>query len=87
MRLPRVLIALAIAGAPLVASADEVQLKDVPAAARRTIEQRTSGGKIKEIERETERGRTYYEVEFVRDGKEHELRVAPDGSVLHHDRD
>jgi hypothetical protein len=71
--------------APAAASADEVPLEQLPAAVRATVERETRGGRITEIEREERDGRRVYEVEFVRDGREHEILVAEDGKVLDKD--
>lgn len=71
--------------APAAVSADEVRLEQLPAAVRATVERETRGGRIKEIEREERGGRRVYEVEFVRDGREHEILVAEDGKVLEKD--
>jgi uncharacterized membrane protein YkoI len=67
-------------------AADEVRIDQVPAAVKATIERETKGGRIKEIERETKNGRTVYEVEFEEGGKEREIHVAEDGSVLKRDK-
>lgn len=51
-------------------------------ALQETIKRETSGGSIQEIEKETEDGKTVFEAEFNKDGKEFELTVAEDGKVL-----
>lgn len=61
---------------------EEVTLDQVPAAVKATIVRESVGGKITEIERETENGKTIYEVEFLLNGKEIEIKVAPDGTLL-----
>jgi hypothetical protein len=86
----RSLIAIALAVSviligPPCPSADEVPLAQVPPAVRATIEREMQGGRLKEIERETKNGRVVYEVEMVRDGKERELHIAEDGTVLKRD--
>ncbi len=40
---------------------DDVELKDLPQAVQKTINDQAAGGKIREIERETEDGTTFYE--------------------------
>ena len=61
---------------------EEVTLDQVPAAVKATILKESAGGKITEIERETKNGQTVYEAEFVRDGQEIEIKIAPDGTLL-----
>jgi len=60
----------------------KVSIDQVPAAVKATILKEAQGAKIKEIEKETKNGRTVYEAEFVADGKEVEIQVAPDGKLL-----
>ncbi len=58
-------------------------LDQVPAAVRQTVQAQLQGGKVDEIERETENGRIFYEVEIERpDGTEIEIHVAEDGTLL-----
>jgi len=60
----------------------EVTLDQVPAAVKATILREAAGAKITEIEKETHDGKTVYEAEFLRGGKEVEIKIAPDGSLL-----
>ena len=61
---------------------EEITLEQVPAAVRATILKEAAGAKITEVERETKNGKTVYEVEFLRNGREIEIKIAPDGTVL-----
>lgn len=61
---------------------ERVTIDQVPAAVRATILKEAKGGTIKEIERETENGKTIYEAEIIIDGKEVEIEVAVDGTLL-----
>lgn len=67
---------------------DEIPLDQVPDAARKTIQDHVADGTIEEIDKDVEAGRTVYEVEY-RDasGREYELKVAEDGSLLAKRRD
>ena len=60
----------------------KVQLKDCPEAVQKTIKKEAGSGKIREIEKEQEGGKTVYEAEVVIDGKEYEITVAEDGKLL-----
>jgi len=61
---------------------EQVTLDQVPQAVKATILAEAKGGTIKEIERETKNGKTVYEAEVVLDGKEVEIKVASDGTLL-----
>lgn len=61
---------------------EQVTLDQVPAAVKATILKESAGGKITEIERETKNGKTVYEAEFLLNGKEIEVKIAPDGTLL-----
>ena len=61
---------------------EKITLDQVPAAVKATILKEAAGAKITEIERETKDGKTIYEAEFLRDGQEIEIQIAPDGTVL-----
>ncbi|HUU94471.1 MAG TPA: PepSY-like domain-containing protein [Phycisphaerae bacterium] len=74
------IVVAAWASAP--ADEQEVTLEQVPAAVKATILKESAGGKIAEIERETKNGQTIYEVEILVNGKEVELRIAEDGTLL-----
>ena len=64
------------------ADEEEVTLEQVPAAVKATILKESAGGKITEIEREMKNGKTVYEAEFILNGDEIEIKVAPDGTLL-----
>jgi uncharacterized membrane protein YkoI len=57
-------------------------MEDLPPAVLETVKAESAGGEIKELALETEEGKTFYEVEFEKDGKEHEVKIAEDGTVL-----
>ncbi|MBE3098176.1 MAG: hypothetical protein IMZ44_13750 [Planctomycetes bacterium] len=63
---------------------DEVELTidQCPDKVRDTILAEAAGNQIKEIEAETEHGETVYEAEWIADGKEIEIKVAADGTLL-----
>ena len=46
-----------------------------------------NGAEIREIERETENGKVVYEAEWLVDGREFEIEVAEDGTVLEREFD
>ena len=87
MRKFGVLVLAAVVLPSVVFAGDKVTIDQVPAPVRATIEKETKGASIKEIERETQKGKKVYEVEYVRDNKKYEVHVAEDGMVLKHKKD
>lgn len=75
------------------AFADEkVQWSDVPASVQKTITENAGGGKIEEIEKETEtisgKKTTVYEADVKQpDGKKIEIKVGEDGKLIKIDKD
>ncbi len=61
---------------------EEISLDQVPAPAKATILAEAKGAKIVEVERETKDGKTVYEAEWMENGQEVEVKVAPDGTLL-----
>lgn len=57
-------------------------MEDLPPAVLETVKTESAGGEIKELALETEDDKTFYEVEFEKDGKEHEVKINADGTVL-----
>jgi uncharacterized membrane protein YkoI len=60
----------------------DVTLDQVPAAVKATILAEAKGVSIKEIERESKKGKAVYEAEWMEDGKEIEIKVSSDGKLL-----
>ena len=61
----------------------EVTLKQVPEAVRKTILKEAGKNKIEEIEEVSKDGKViYYEAEWEADGKDIEIKVAPNGKLL-----
>lgn len=61
---------------------EAMKMEELPPAVQATVKTETTGADIKELVLETEEGKTFYEVEFEKDGKEHEVKIAEDGTVL-----
>ncbi len=57
-------------------------MEDLPPAVQEIVKTESAGGKIKELALETEDGKTFYEFEYEKDGKEHEVKIAEDGTIL-----
>lgn len=78
---------LNLAITPKCAAEDDVKLDNLPPTVRAAIEARAQGGRITEIERESENGTTYYEAEIVKDGKRSEIAVSENGTELKGEQD
>lgn len=60
----------------------QVSPAELPEAVRATLEKVAPNGEIKELERETEDGRTQYAADVVIDGQVFDIEIAPDGTLL-----
>ncbi len=60
----------------------KVGVSDLPAAVRAALEKEAPNGEIEEIEKEEKDGKVVYEVDVKIEGKELELKIAADGTVL-----
>jgi len=70
----------------LLEKGEEVRLTDVPAVVRATIKRELGGVMPEEVERVTEKGTVRYEVEAeMADGREIELEIGEDGTLLDKD--
>lgn len=73
-------ILLALAAFPAMAA--RLALKDLPAAAQKTVQETLQGGEIKNISKETEKGVAQYEIETMRNGKHRDFNVDTKGNLL-----
>lgn len=63
-------------------AAATLTLKDLPPAVQKTVQDQTKGAEIKAISKETEDGKTQYEVETVVNGKRRDIALDPKGAVI-----
>ena len=61
---------------------EQVSLADVPEAVKAAIMKEAGGAEIKEIEKETEGGRTIYSAEVIIADRKVDFEIAPDGALL-----
>ena len=66
----------------LIVVDEEISLAEAPKPVAKAIREKAADGRIRKIEKATKGSEIFYEVEFVRAGKEHEIKIAPDGNVL-----
>ncbi|MGB9625538.1 MAG: PepSY domain-containing protein [Phycisphaerae bacterium] len=74
--------AMAVWAAEKEEKEQKVTLDQVPAAVKATILKEAAGGKVGDVEREVKGGKTVYEADVEKDGKEFELKVAEDGTLI-----
>jgi hypothetical protein len=74
-------ILLAFAGL-VVAAEKSLQVKDLPPAVQKTVQDTLKGGEIKNIAKEVEGGVTQYEVESILNGKHRDFNVAATGALI-----
>lgn len=72
----------AVATQQIADSEGKVSIQEVPADVMTTILAAADGAEIGEIEMETENGQVIYEAEVIIDGKEVDIEVAADGTLL-----
>jgi len=89
-----IIVATAILGmtttAGLVYASDEenetkqkVEMRDLPAAVQKTIQENLGGGTVTETAKETKGDETYYEAQIQKSGGEKvEIKVAEDGTLV-----
>jgi uncharacterized membrane protein YkoI len=66
----------------LAATAAGLQMKNLPAAVQKTVQESLKGGEIKNISKETEKGVTQYEIETMLNGKHRDFNVDAKGKLL-----
>src|SRR5437762_539742 len=60
----------------------KVQMKDLPPAVQKAIQDQTSGAQLKGLSKEVEGGKTFYEAETVVNGRTRDLLFDASGKVV-----
>jgi uncharacterized membrane protein YkoI len=80
------LIVLVLGSSPLVygaqAARQPIDLSKYPAAVRATIERETANATLRKISKETEKGKTLYEVETMVGQRTRDLLIDPSGAIV-----
>jgi hypothetical protein len=76
------LAALAFTTTGRALAGEDVAFESLPAPVQQTIAREVGSGQVKEIERDWERGRVVYEVEYLQGDVEWEIDVGEDGALL-----
>lgn len=61
---------------------ETVQMSDLPAPVQKTVQREAKGKTIESLKKETEDGKTIYEVQLVSNGKSQEVEISDTGKVL-----
>src|SRR5262245_21670820 len=67
---------------PPLTRVPSLQISDVPEPVRKTVEQQAAGRSVADIDREMWNGKTVYEVEFDQAGRNAQIHVAEDGTIV-----
>jgi hypothetical protein len=78
----KLLSAAALLVNPGARAEKSLDLADLPPPVRKTIQDQTKGDQIKRISQETEKGRSQYEIESMRNGKHRDFNVDSKGALL-----
>jgi uncharacterized membrane protein YkoI len=65
-----------------IAAEKKIQLKDLPPAAQKSVQDLLKGAELKDLSQEEEKGKTVYEVETVKNGKTRDAIVDAAGTIL-----
>jgi uncharacterized membrane protein YkoI len=74
--------AAAVFFGPIFAAEKKIQSKDLPPAVQKAVPAETKGAEIKGYNQETEKGKTFYEVETVLNGKSRDLLFDASGGLV-----
>lgn len=61
---------------------EQIELSQAPAAVAKIVKEKTAGANIIKVEKATKGAEVFYEAEFKKGGKEHEVKVSPDGKLI-----
>lgn len=76
------LFAAVAAVAGLAVAAKSIEVKDLPPAVQKTVQEQSKGAEIKNIAKEKEKGAWHYEVETMLNGKHRDFNVAENGTLI-----
>jgi len=76
-----IVLAMAVLGCAAMAAEKKLQMKDLPPAVQKTVQEQTKGAEIKGLSMEKEKDKTSYEVETMVNGKHRDFLVDPQGVV------
>ena len=72
----------AICSLAAFAAEQRVKMEDLPVAVRNTVKNQSQGAQVRGFSKETENGKVFYEAELKIDGRNRDLLIAADGTVV-----
>lgn len=78
----RAQLVFAVAAMALPAAETRVQMKDLPQAVQRTVQEQSKNATLRGLSKEVEKGNTYYEAETTVNGKSRDVLIDPSGAVV-----
>lgn len=75
-------LAITLTLAAAAAAETKIQMKDLPQAVRIAVETQTAGAQVKGLSKETEKGKTVYEVETMVNGKSRDITFDATGALV-----
>ena len=78
----RITALAALASLSLLASETPVQMKDLPAAVQKTVQEQTKTAKLRGLAKEVENGKTFYEAETTVNGKSRDILIDATGAIV-----
>jgi hypothetical protein len=78
----KVMLAMASLAGLAIAAEKTLQVKDLPPAAQKTVQDQAKGAEITRIGKETEKGVAQYEVETMVNGKHRDFNVDTTGALV-----
>jgi len=82
MRIPTIILAGAALVFGCAAAEKSLQVKDLPPAVQKTVQENLKGGEVKNIAKEVENGVTQFEIESVLNGKHRDFNVDLKGGLV-----
>jgi hypothetical protein len=82
MRSTLIVIATAVSLSVVLAAEKKIGPQDLPAAVQKAVPDETKGAQIKGYNQETEKGKTFYEVETMLNGKSRDLLFDASGALV-----
>ncbi|SRR5713101_8469217 len=82
MRSSIVIVATVVFFGPVFAAEKKIQSKDLPPAVQKAVPSETKGAEIKGYNQETEKGKIFYEVETILNGKSRDFLFDASGALV-----
>lgn len=80
--LNRIAVVLGLFSVASIAQEIKVQMKDLPPAVQKTVQEQTRTAKLRGLSKEVENGKTFYEAETTLNGKSRDVLIDPAGAVV-----